>query len=182
MKESESELAIGMRAGLSTAVHDAEAMLEELYDRYGRSLYRFALSILGSPEDAEDAIQEVFIRIARDYRRLTRVENVKAYLFTATRNAAYSVLRTRQRGEQLEQAVISEPIVMPRMEDVSVRSMILRTSLAELPVEQREVVMLKVYGELTFQEIADLVGDAINTIYSRYRYAVEKMKRALGEG
>jgi RNA polymerase sigma-70 factor (ECF subfamily) len=57
--------------------------------------------------------------------------------------------------------------------------MALETALASLPVEQREVVVLKVYEGLSFKEIAELTDISINTIASRYRYAIEKLRGVL---
>ncbi|NQT14552.1 MAG: hypothetical protein HQ582_17480, partial [Planctomycetes bacterium] len=65
----------------------AEAF-RELYDRFGSRLYRAAWGMLGHPEDAEDAVQDVFAAVARSRRRLAKVDDLTAYLFAALRRAA----------------------------------------------------------------------------------------------
>ncbi|HET6382475.1 MAG TPA: sigma factor, partial [Armatimonadota bacterium] len=64
--------------------------LDDLYDQHARSLYRYALALTSSPEDAEDAVQEVFVGLARQRNcdRLARISNIRAYLLKAARNAA----------------------------------------------------------------------------------------------
>lgn len=81
-----------------------ELCIERLYDTYARSLYRYAYAITRSAEDAEDALQDVFGRLAQDRKRLVCTEAVKSYLYTAVRNASYSILRSRRRRGDLAQA------------------------------------------------------------------------------
>src|SRR5918998_2888687 len=71
------------------------AALEELYDTYAAPVYRQALAVLGCAADAEDVLQEVFLKLVR--RRGGPVRELKAYLLTAARHEAASVLRRRQR-------------------------------------------------------------------------------------
>src|SRR5262245_63159730 len=80
-------------AGLVEGREDAFAAL---YDRYGRPLYRVAWTLLRSRPDAEDAVQEVFLGLVRSRAALVRVENVRAYLFSALRHA---VARLASRGK-----------------------------------------------------------------------------------
>lgn len=156
-----------------------ELSLEGLYDDYGNSLYRFALALLGSADDAEDAVGEVFARVARDLKRLRRVDHVRAYLFTATRNAAYSVLRGRRRREDLHLAMCAEFTVSLEAGPAPADSVELCKAFAELPVEQREIIVLKVYDQMTFREIGEVTRTSTNTAASRYRYAIEKLRQAL---
>ena len=153
-----------------------EAILEELYDRYAHALYRYALALVSSAEDAEDAVQEVFVRIAR--KRFTKIDNIKAYLYTAARNSAYSILRSRRRrNETGDEALfdLSDDTSLP------IEAFALRECFARLPIEQREILVLKIYDELTFEEIAQTIGISINTAASRYRYGIDRLKRALEE-
>ena len=164
----------------ATALRDRtetdEATLEGLYDRYAQALYRYALALVGSADDAEDAVQEVFVRIAR--KRLMKVDNIKAYLYTATRNSAYSALRSRRRRNEIADEALSD---LAAGTELPIETIALQESFSQLPIEQREVLTLKIYGELTFEEIARTVGICINTAASRYRYAIDRLKRALEE-
>ena len=156
------------------------ASLEELYDLHARALFRYAVAVVGNAEDAEDAVQEVFTRVARESKRLARIRDVRAYLFTATRNAAYTILRKRRRRRETDYAKLAD--IESDADGEAQRSIdasVLRQTFVGLPVEQREVLALKVFEEMTFQEIALAVGASINTIASRYRYAVAKLRQVL---
>ena len=181
MYDTDAGIAIHIGAEtLRARTEIGEAVLEDLYDQHAGALYRYALSILGSPEDAEDAVQEIFVRIARQVSRLGKVRNVKAYLFTSARNAAYTRLRDRRRREELTEAVCFE-VPSVGVEEAHPDSEAIRRAFAELPVEQREVLTLHIYEQLTFEEIGRMVGSSKNTITSRYRYGLDKLRKAIGE-
>ena len=162
------------------SVETAEAVLERAYDHYARSLYRYALAVTGSSEDAEDAVQEVFVRLARAARGLSKIGDLKSYLFSAARNSAYSILRSRQRSGRLNDALQSQMFVESQYDPTaSCDRPALRQAMAALPLDQREVLVLKVFDGMTFQEIADTVGTSISTAASRYRYAIGKLREVL---
>jgi len=168
-------LSVQERAGTQSTI------LERLYEQHAHALYRFALALVGSAEDAEDAVQEVFVRIARDPARLERVIELRCYLFTATRNAAYGILRRRQRAGRLDDALRTELTGSLQAVDSggSVDAASVFRAFAQLPVDQREVLVLKVFDGMTFKEIAGTLGVSQNTAASRYRYGIAKLRRAL---
>ena len=175
-------LGAGM-AGLLETSKTYEQGLRELYGEYGRPLFGYALALTCSVEDAEDAVQEVFLRIAREWPRFLKVRNAKAYLFTAIRNAAYTVLRSHRRRQSLEDA-LQDRFASGQLSEhelTSLRSVALRQAFTQLPVEQRDVLALRVFHEMTFREVADTIGASINTVAGRYRYGIQKLREALGE-
>jgi RNA polymerase sigma-70 factor, ECF subfamily len=147
-----------------------------LYDRLGPALHRYAVMILADPSAAADAVQQVFVSLLRSRGALDSDER---YLRRAVRNECYSVLRRRRRD-------IVTPIDAPLLEAVSAADdrpderLAIEQAMRELPAEQREVVHLKVFEGMTFQEIAVVTDDSINTVASRYRYAMEKLRDRLG--
>jgi RNA polymerase sigma-70 factor (ECF subfamily) len=166
---------------MSTPADDGrDRAFAELYDRFGPALFRVALTLLGSRADAEDAVQEVFVGLARARSSLSGVDNVRAYLFTALRHAAAKAAgRPRlARVPVPDLDALAAPVPRPLAVETTAR---LEQALAALPAEQRELVALKVDGGLTFQEIAACLGISPNTAASRYRYALEKLRVALGE-
>ena len=151
--------------------------LGALYDRHAAGLYRYAVMILADRDAAADAVQQVFARLAGS-RGGSEVE--VNYLKRATRNECYSILRARRRRPQASDSHdILEAMSAP--DDVPEERLAIQSALLALPADQREVVHLKIFEGLTLQEIADLTGDSINTIASRYRYALEKMRTRLDE-
>jgi RNA polymerase sigma-70 factor (ECF subfamily) len=145
----------------------------QAYDAHARRLYRYALMLLRDPAAAADAVQQVFVALMRQRRTIDALER---YLTRAVRNECFSTTRQEQRS-RLEPAML-EPID-PASDDPEQRAVIAQ-ALDALPLEQRETVHLKVFEGMTFQEIADLSGESINTIASRYRYAMDKLRAMLG--
>lgn len=152
---------------------DPRAELGRLYDRYGPSLYRYAAMILADPSGAEDALHQVFAALIAAPRTLDHEEH---YLRRAVRNECYSVLRRQGRAAAVAPLLEAEPSGVPVSTD---ERLALETAIRELPPEQREVLHLHVFEGRTFQEIADACGESINTIASRYRYALAKLRQML---
>lgn len=181
MEDQNAEMTIFFGANTVRERADTcEAYLEKLYDQYARSLFRYALALTSSADDAEDAVQEVFVRIARDPKRLRKVQNVKAFLFTSVRNASYGVLRRRRQRNETQETAEMESVEHRDIdiEGFVVDSAALQEAFVHLPVEQREVLVLRVYDEMTFREIAETTGTSINTVTARYRYGIERLRRA----
>jgi RNA polymerase sigma-70 factor (ECF subfamily) len=132
--------------------------------------------ILANRQDSEDAVQQVFARLV-GARAPVNPDAMEAYLRTAVRNECFSLLRLRQRAPDIADGALLEVVAPDR--DPAER-LALESALRTLPPEQREVVHLKVFEGRTFQEIADLTSESINTVASRWRYAMEKLRTALG--
>jgi RNA polymerase sigma-70 factor (ECF subfamily) len=153
-----------------------ERAYEALYDRFGPTLYRIALGILGQPSDAEDAVQETFASVYRSRRRLPLVRDLKSYLLAALRRAASRVAAARDAASRPQ----LDPMGQRAPNDPADLGDRLEGALAALPLEQREVIALKVDGGFTFAEIAEVTGVSPNTAASRYRYALERLREHLG--
>ncbi len=155
--------------------------LAALYDAHAAGLYRYALIVLADHAAAEDAVHQAFVKLAAMGRRLHGIDSRADYLRTAVRNECWRMVASRRRraGERETEATLplieaAEPNTVDDAERLRVES-----ALRALPAEQREVVYLKIYEGKTFQQIADWVGVSINTVASRYRYAIEKLREHL---
>ena len=152
---------------------DRAGLVGRLYDAHGASLYRYALMLLLDHAAAEDAVQQVFAAVLRGSGPL---ENEIHYLRRAVRNECFSTLRRRRAARS-----DVRPILHAVAADVPVDERIaVERALATLPADQREVVHLHVYEGMTFKEIGDSLDESINTVASRYRYALAKLRGALG--
>ncbi len=162
----------------------AETRLRSVYQECAPLMYRYALALTCSVEDAQDAVQDVFVRIARGWPQFLEVRNVRAYLFSSTRNAAYSILRGRMRCGALHEAICADlaAVCAPQTKLISATIMAIREAAAQLTIEQREVVVLRILNQMTFREIAETVGASLNTVAGRYRYGIEKIRRAIEAG
>lgn len=154
----------------STAVAEIEA----LYRRYGPALLLFATAITGERSRAQDAVHQVFLKLIED-GNLQRVTDKKAYLFTCVRNAVLNDTRYLQRTVSLE----PEAAWFTVSDRDSAAEMTLRRALWSLPIEQRQIVVLHLWAELTFLEIAEVLQINPNTAASRYRYALAKLREQL---
>ena len=155
--------------------------LADLYDRFAGALFRYAAILLADRMAAADAVHQVFLRLTKLVATRGDESTVgESYLRRAVRNECYSLLRSRRReGVVAVDAKLLE--LVEGFDERPAERLVLEEALRELPPEQREVIHLKVWEGMTFQEIADMAGESINTAASRYRYAIEKLRAILTE-
>jgi RNA polymerase sigma-70 factor (ECF subfamily) len=163
-------------AFVSLAAGDLEA-LAVVYDACADDLFGLALWRTGSREDAADAVQEVFVRLARRPDRIAKVRNVRAYLLAMAHSAAVDILRRRRKTVQAEDAIL-EPVTVDH--EGSADAGRLSCLLLRLPTAQREAVWLRHFAELSFAEIGDATGVPVFTAASRYRLGMRRLRRLLG--
>ena len=153
--------------------------LEPLFERMAPRLFRYASAILGSPADAEEVVQDVLVAYAELGKG--KPESPEGWLVKATRNAVLKLSgKARRRLELLRKGAV---LLAPREgADPEKAALAERASkaLALLPVEQREAVALHLFEGLTFREIAEAAETPLDTVASRYRYGIEKLREILG--
>jgi RNA polymerase sigma-70 factor (ECF subfamily) len=155
--------------------------LDELYDLAAGDVYRLALWRTGSPEDAEDVVQDVFVRVAEKGHALESVRDPRRWLLTVTHRRAIDVLRRRRRRTDTpidDVPFLVAPATDPDRE-IEARSM--SRLVARLPARQREVVLLRHFAELSFRDIGRITGAPTFTAASRYRLALGRLRRLLEE-
>jgi RNA polymerase sigma factor (sigma-70 family) len=148
------------------------AEIEDLYRQHGAALLLFASAISGDRGRGQDAVHQVFLK-AIESGSVSRAINKKAYLFACVRNAVLNKVQDRHTPLDVDSAWFNPP------DRDYAGEQNLRRALGELPDDQREVIVLHVWGELTFSEIADLLGVSSNTAASRYRYALAKLRGSM---
>src|SRR6202030_1716577 len=140
-------------------------------------LLLFARQWARSSADAEDIVQEAFVRFWRKQHDITN----RGLLYATVRNIALAFLRRASRRARPESTAVSEmdQTVQPlfEIEDESQRALVAALDL--LPRDQREVLVMKIWNELTFAEIASALEISQNTAASRYRYALAALKKNL---
>lgn len=155
------------------------AAFAELYDACAARVHHFLVARLGSRTDADDVLQETFVRLARDRRKLGEVENLLAYVVATARNEANRLMERRLREDRRRtDLVVSEMRIAAGANAERVRDAAERVALLleKLDPPLREVVELKVFGGLTLREISELTGLPQGTVATRYRSALEKMR------
>ena len=154
---------------------EPQSQIEELYRRHAAALVLFAMAIAGDRGRAQDAVQQVFLKLMQG-DALRRAVDTRAYLFTCVRNAVLNDVKERSR--QVELTPDSVWFIPPDRDHSAERNV--RRSLQNLPEDQRQTVVLHIWGELTFAEIAEVLNISPNTAASRYRYALEKLRELVG--
>ena len=144
---------------------------EMIYNEYSGPIFRCLKGAFSfSCEEAEDLLQNIFLPWVKNPEKLAQVEKLRPYLYTSARNAALKFKKAAQ-----EHSCVAEAIV--KSHDVEVETNILITSaLSELPENQKEAVVLKIWSNMTFEDIAELQKCNLQTVASRYRYAITKLK------
>jgi RNA polymerase sigma-70 factor (ECF subfamily) len=148
------------------------------FDRHGTVLVLLARQWASEPADAEDIVQEAFVRF---WRSRAKAKDPAAYLYACVKTCAFDWHRERQRRSRREAVVArseSAPLFAGPLELAERRNAI-SAALGELSDDQREVVVMKIWGGLSFPQIAEALEVSPNTAASRYRYALAKLREQL---
>ena len=157
--------------------------LHRIYEKYKHDLVTLAASLLTDLGLAEDVVHDVFIGFVQSSGKFRLTGSLKGYLSTCVANAARNCNKTERRRRHLPiedadlpglgaQGPVSQAVVDEEFRRLS-------RALDQLPYEQREVLVLRVYGGLTFAAIAAQQNVSIYTAQGRYRYALDKMRSLL---
>ncbi|MBX2985659.1 MAG: sigma-70 family RNA polymerase sigma factor [Bacteroidia bacterium] len=166
-----------------------EACMEMLVKRYKSKLYTTIYLVVQDTYIAEDIFQETFIKVIRTFKSGKYEENdkFKQWIMRIARNLAIDYYRkvkkmpkiTRDDGSDVFETLnffesnIEDRIVQNERERV------IRRFVKELPEEQKEVLILRHYGDLSFKEISELTGISINTALGRMRYALINLRKMI---
>jgi RNA polymerase sigma-70 factor (ECF subfamily) len=155
--------------------------LRRVYEKYKHDLYAVASALMDDPNDAEDVVQDVFVSFAERAQQFDLRGTLKGYLLTCVVNLARDRLRARNRrfrpGTMAPTGAEPDPpdkLVMDRE-----KNKLVLEALAQLPLRQREVVVMRLRGGMRFRRIAKSQEVSINTAQSRYRCAIEKLRKIL---
>ncbi len=153
---------------------DHSNRLEELVEKHEHTLFRAALAILGDAQEAEDAVQETFLRYLEKRPQLRDGDHEKAWLLKVTANRCKSILRTRRRHPAVE---LLDVYPAP---DTDCRE--LMEAILALPPNQRAAVHLHYYEGYTSEEIGAILGQRPGTVRSHLSRARDSLRRYLTEG
>jgi len=150
-------------------------------DEHGGALVLLARQWTDGHAEAEDVVQDAFVRF---WPKRTSARNARAYLYSCVRSAAMDRRRSdarRRRREELPRPADSdnEKSLFEHTLEHDERREAIEKTLQALPDEQKEVVIMKIWGQLTFQGIAAALAISANTAASRYRYALTSLRKSL---
>ena len=161
-----------------------QSALSQLYDRYAQIIYSIAYRSLGSVEESEEVLMDVFGQVWRTADRYDQAKaRVDTWLFMIARSRICDRLRSGQRRGKVRDALIAFDAVDQILEnedvEISERRAIVSTAMGKLPVEQRQVLELSYYGGLSHREISDQTGLALGTVKTRIRLGLDKLRSSL---
>jgi len=156
-----------------------EAAFAELYDDVAPRLHRFLLSRLLRRDAAEEVLQETFVRLAQARAKLGGVRHLPAYVFGIARHEVQRYLASAQRHGQARQDFLEAHAMTAETSRAWESADEAHAALGQLPDQQREVIELKIFGALTFVEIAELLDMPQGTVATRYRTALARMREWL---
>jgi RNA polymerase sigma-70 factor (ECF subfamily) len=150
--------------------------LAELVDRYGATLVLYARQWCDCPEDV---VQAALLKLVRGR---TPPENLIPWLYRVVRNGAIDASRAARRRRHYEaSAAESAPKwFAPSYDPTGLDARAAALALAELPTETREIIVLHIWGGLTFEQIAQTVGSSAATCYRRYAAGLDLLRHKLG--
>ncbi len=160
---------------------DADA-LRRIYDKHRDGLLVLAIALSHDVHIAEDAVHDVFVAFARNFADREFRGNLRAYLGTCVANRVRDLMRKKRNqaraaeGDSPEPANTNEP---SRRIICNEELRLLSSALADLPEEQREVIVLHIHGQMRFRVIARSLGVSVNTVKGRYRYGLRRLRSIL---
>jgi RNA polymerase sigma-70 factor (ECF subfamily) len=155
------------------------------------SLYRYAIVLTGNRVDAQDLVQETYVRAMEAFHRLREDSNVKAWLVTILRNLWLNELRKRRKGPQLvdvdadshlADGLVREGRDAYQMLESEEDTKRVRAAIDQLPPDFREILVLREFEELSYQEIAAVLNCPAGTVMSRLGRARAKLRALLAGG
>ena len=150
--------------------------LKEIYEAYISYIYMIVLGIVGNPENAEDVTSEFFIKLWTLADTYQSNGTHKAWIATIARNMALDFLRKNKREIPTEE--FDEDISRDETpEDTVVGNVSVQEALETLNEAERQIVDMKVLGELSFREISEYLGIPMGTVTWRYQNAIKKLRR-----
>lgn len=172
-----------MEAGLTESSISAPERLERAYEEHKDRLVTFAAAFLGDRGLAEDVVHDVFAALAKKPQRIGSLSNLAGYLTVSARNRAITLLQKRKRrrllsetGDETGPCAGNDPADC--VERVETNGALLGL-VGDLPLELREVLALRIWGEASFSEIAKMQGIAKSTAHTRYVQALDRLRLAL---
>jgi RNA polymerase sigma-70 factor (ECF subfamily) len=157
--------------------------LRRIYKKYKNNLLKIASGLSNDTAAAEDIVHDCFVSLAQSPEKLRVNGNLRSYLATCVANRARNANLARQRCETpgLNEAAsaVSDSKRPEQWIIANERLKMVNSALARIPYEQREVIILHLHGGIKFKTIAESQNVSINTVLSRYRYGLEKLRSIL---
>jgi RNA polymerase sigma-70 factor (ECF subfamily) len=162
-------------------------LLEAAFARYQSELLGTLFYLVGNLEDARDALQDAFVKCWRHQAEVVEVENLKAWIFRVALNTGRDLRETawrrkRQPLPEDESMLASRQTTPDSIVEQDERLARLRAAMQQLRPEEQEVFLLRQNGEMTYEQIAEMLEVPTGTVKTRMRLALTRLRGALAEG
>ena len=171
----EDDFIISLRAGDDNA-------FGKLFDRYGKRLYYFALGYLKSPEDAEEIVQEVFLKIWNNREELSETKSFEAYLFTIAKNGILNTIRKSKSEHAYVSYAKLHPdknILLDEELDFNELKRAYKQSIEKLSPRRKEIYILSREQALSNIEIAEQMNISVKTVENQMTSAISEIRKNL---
>lgn len=152
---------------------------DEVLQRYQRPVLNFAYRLLGDATEAEDVAQDVFVRVHQHWDDYDPRQKFSTWLFAIARNACLDRLRSRQRRPEVPLENVPEPVTNSREVELNETGQLIAAAVAELPEEQRTVLVLAEYHGMSYAEIAGIMKCSEKSVESRLYRAKQTLREKL---
>ena len=156
--------------------------LGRIYEKYKDDLLILAIALLNETSAAEDVLHDVFVTFVQGIEKFRLTGSLKGYLLTCVANRARNINKAKyQQKTDLDDAELVGTVTKGPHKSTICNEELQQLSFAmvQLPYEQREVIILRLHGGISFREIAGQQGISSNTVKSRYRYGLDKLRLIL---
>ena len=158
---------------------------EELVLKYQKEIYFLAYRMVLNKEDAADVVQETFVQVFKKIHQFHSFSTFKTWLYRVAINQCKNFLRTLKKNREsapVEDYVVTDPNdsqldVLLKNEKVDLIS----ETIEKLPKKQKAILILRTYQELSYEEIAEILGGSVNSAKVNFYHAIENIKRLVGE-
>ena len=163
--------------------HGSIEALSRIYQKNKVDLLRLATALSNNVADAEDVVQDVFLEFAKSAGQFRLTGSLRSYLATCVANRARNILSAKRRQNRTgldDTEVIALDSKSPYQWVIRNEELVrLNSAIKQLPYEQREAITLHLQGGAKFKEIAKLQNVSLKTVFSRYRYGLDKLRSVL---
>ena len=178
---------LGEAALIEACLAGRSGAFDLVVERHRRSVYQLCWRFVSNHEDASDLSQDIFLRAYRGLRNFRGQSSLATWLYRISVNVCLNRVSTKGPLEKMTESIRDRQYVDTRSESASERLLKeergarVRAAIAELPRKQRATLILRVYHEMSHQEIADVLGSSVGAVKANFFHALGNLKKQLGD-